>query len=375
MRVREPGGAAAVIGGIVVTTNQSCAARYTCRWMAEPLGVAVFGAGRAGASHARAVAATPGTRLLAVFDADEQRAASFAAAYDCQAYTDSDAVLRRPDVQLVMVALPNFLHARAALDAASAGKHIFLEKPMADTVEECDRMLDAVERAGVHLLVAHSQRYFASTVRARALLEGGSLGRPIFATDTWYKPFGVQSRLPWFLDRAAGGGMWLMNGAHMIDRTCWVLDTEVASVRAWIGSPFHQLSADDANMAFLMLGNGTHASIVHAGYRERGVQRCEVEVTCTDGMLRFDSYSSRLAVDKDGRYEPIAVEPVDAFTAELRNLVAAIEGREALRVPPAWGRHIVEVLLAAEESSRSGHEVAISPVPASTRAAAPGATA
>jgi len=338
--------------------------------MSEALGVAIFGAGRAGSSHARAVGQTPGTRLVAVFDADEQRANAFAEAHGCLAFTAAEQVLRRDDVQLVMVALPNFLHERATVDIASSGKHIFLEKPMADTIEECDRMLAAVERAGVQLLVAHSQRYFSSTIRARGLLEGGTLGRPVFATDTWYKPFGVQARLPWFLDRAAGGGMWLMNGAHMIDRTCWVLDTEVASVRAWIGSPFHHLSADDANIAFLVLRNGTHATIVHAGYRERGVQRCEVEITCTDGMLRFDSYSSQLAVDKDGSYAPIHVEPVDPFAAELRNLVAAIEGREPLRVAPAWGRHVVEVLLAAEESSRTGREIAISPVRHPARAAA-----
>jgi predicted dehydrogenase len=74
-------------------------------------------------------------------------------------------------------------------------------------------------------------------------------------------------------------------------------------------------------------------------------------------MLRFDSYSNRLAVDRDGAYSPIEVTRVDPFTAELQNLVAAVRGEEELRVSPAWGRHIVQVLLAAEESSRSGREV------------------
>src|SRR5207253_1927070 len=164
---------------------------------------------------------------------------------------------------------------RATVDSASAGKHVFLEKPMGDTLEECDRILDAVERAGVQLLVAHSQRYFAATIRTREILNSGELGEPVLATDTWYKPFLLENRLPWFRDRASGGGMWLMNGAHMIDRTCWVLDTEVASVRAWIGSPFHDLSADDACMVFLQLRNGLHAAIVHTGYRSRGVEKCE----------------------------------------------------------------------------------------------------
>ena len=323
------------------------------------IGVAIFGAGRAGQGHARAIGQTTGAGLVAVFDADPERAAAFAETHGCQAYASSDEVLERDDVQLIMVALPNFLHERATVEAASAGKHVFLEKPMADTLEECDRMLAAVERAGVQLLVAHSQRYFASTIRAREVLQSGQLGEPVFATDTWYKNFGVEVRLPWFLDRATGGGMWLMNGAHMIDRTCWVLDTEVESVRAWIGSPFHHLSADDANMAFLQLRNGRHATLVHAGYKTRGVDKCEVEVTCTDGMLLFDSYSNRLAVERDGAYAPIEVQRTEPFAEELKNLIGAIRGREALRVAPRWGRHIVEVLLAAEESSRTGREVTI----------------
>src|SRR5438132_7754694 len=139
------------------------------------LGVAIFGAGRAGHGHARAIEHTPDARLIAVFDADRERAESFAETHGCLAFTSSDDVLKRDDVDIVMVALPNFLHERATVDAASAGKHVFLEKPMADTLEECDRILAAVEKAGIQLLVAHSQRYFASTIRARAVLQGGEI--------------------------------------------------------------------------------------------------------------------------------------------------------------------------------------------------------
>ncbi|MCA1647837.1 MAG: Gfo/Idh/MocA family oxidoreductase [Chloroflexi bacterium] len=327
----------------------------------EPLGVVIHGAGRAGAGHARAIAATRGVRLVAVTDVDATRAEAFAESHGCLAFTDADAALARDDIQMAMVALPNFLHEPATVAAAAAGKHVFLEKPMADTLEQCDRILDAVDRAGVHLLVAHSQRYFASTIRAREIVQGGSIGEPIFATDTWYKPFGVAARLPWFLDRTTGGGMWLMNGAHMIDRTCWVLDSAVQSVKAWIGAPIHRIAADDSNMAMLTLRNGRHATIVHAGYAARGVEKCEVEVTCTEGMLVFDSYSNRVAVEDNGRYAPIEVERVDPFAAELQNLVSAINGQEQLKVMPAWGRHIVEVLLAAEESTRTGREIEIHP--------------
>src|SRR5437764_930477 len=93
---------------------------YTPVCMSE-LGVAIFGAGRAGHGHARAIEQTPDARLVAVFDVDRARADSFAETHGCRAFTSSDEVLRLKDVDLVMVALPNFLHERATIEAASAG--------------------------------------------------------------------------------------------------------------------------------------------------------------------------------------------------------------------------------------------------------------
>lgn len=323
------------------------------------LGVVLVGAGRVATAHARAVAGTEGVRLVAAADVDKERVEKFAAEHDCEAFTDYQDALKLDSVDIVMIGLPNWLHEQATIDACSAGKHVFIEKPMANRVEECDRMIAAAEKAGVQLLVAHSQRYFATTREARKIVQGGSLGSPIFATDTWYKAFGIETRPPWFLNRAQGGGMWLMNGAHMIDRSAWVLDSEVAAVKAWIGSPIHDIAADDANMALLHLKNGTHVSLAHTGYAKRGVARCEVEVACTGGMLLFDSYANMLKVDKDGAYEAIETERIDPFQAELENLVAAINGNEELEVSPAWGRHIVQVLNACEESSVTGREVVL----------------
>ncbi len=327
--------------------------------MAEELGVLILGAGRVSKGHALAIAETPGARLVGIFDIDQGRVAAFGEQHGCPGWTDLETALKEAEAQVVMIGLPNHLHAPTTIAAVEAGKHVFVEKPMANTVDECDQMIAAADRAGVKVLVAHSQRFFASTIRAKELLQGGSLGQPVFATDTWYKPFGIASRLPWFLDRAQGGGMWLMNGAHMIDRTCWVLDTEVVAVKAWITTKFHDIQTDDTNMALLQLKNGSYATIVHAGYSQRGVDKCEVEITCTEGMLRFDSYSNQLAIAQDGQYVPETITRLNPFTQELRNLVGAISGTEELRLTPQWGRHIMAVLEACEESSKSGHEVQV----------------
>ena len=326
--------------------------------MGETLGIGIIGAGRVAGAHIRAVQSTPGTRLVAVVDADLARARRRADEHGCEALDDYRRLLERDDVHLVMIGLPHWLHHEVTVNACRAGKHVFLEKPMADSVAECDDIINAQRESGVKLLVAHTQRYFASSIAAKRIVDSGELGRIVFATDTWYKSFGLEGRPAWFLDRNAGGGMWLMNGAHMIDRVAFMVNSRVAAVKAYIGNPIYNLKADDSYLALLQFENGVHATIVHAGWK-KGIDRCEVELVCTEGMLKFDSYSNQLYVGKEGTYEAISVERHDPFARELAELVAAIQTNSPLSVTPEYGRHIVQVLEACEESSRTRREVMI----------------
>jgi len=286
------------------------------------------------------------------------RAEKLANEHGCAAIGDYRQLLERDDIDIVMIGLPHWLHHEVTVNACRAGKHVFLEKPMADSVAECDDILAAQRENGVQLLVAHTQRYFASTIAAKKIIDSGELGQIVFATDTWYKSFGLEGRPAWFLDRARGGGMWLMNGAHMLDRVAYIVDSRIVAVKAYIGNPIYKLQADDSNMALVQFANGIYATIIHSGW-QKGINRCEVELVCTDGMLRFDSYSNQLAVGKDGTYGSIEVERHDPFARELADLVSAINTGSTLQVTPEYGRHIVQVLEACEESSRTGREVLI----------------
>jgi predicted dehydrogenase len=179
------------------------------------------------------------------------------------------------------------------------------------------------------------------------------------ARDVWTKAFGIESRPPWFVDRSRGGGMWLMNGAHMIDRCCWVLGSGVAAVRGWVGNPIHNAAADDASVAYLHLKNGLTVSLFHAGFKQRGNDQCGVEIVLTDGMVEFDSYSNRLQVAGNGSYEARPIERANPFVVEFARMVDSITTGAPLAVPTAWARHIVAVMLAVEESGRLGREVII----------------
>jgi predicted dehydrogenase len=126
------------------------------------LRVAVLGLGRVGPTHARAVSQAQGARLVAIAEVDERkREEALERLPDVEGIADYHDALARSDIDAVVIALPHWLHAQAAIDAAQAGKHILIEKPMATSVEECDAMLAAAQKSGVRLMVGHTQHVSA----------------------------------------------------------------------------------------------------------------------------------------------------------------------------------------------------------------------
>ncbi len=116
------------------------------------LGVGIIGAGSFGERHAQALAALDDVRLVAATRTNPAALAEFTARYGGRGYTDYHALLADPAVEAVVIATPHHLHTGAVETAARAGKHILLEKPMAPTLAECDRILAAADQAGVPLI-------------------------------------------------------------------------------------------------------------------------------------------------------------------------------------------------------------------------------
>ncbi len=328
------------------------------------LGVGIIGTGRVSGGHAKAVEQTPTTRLVAAADVDQGRVEQFAREHNCAPYTDYTELLARDDVDFVIVALPHWLHYGATVAAAAAKKHIFIEKPMAMTLDECDRMTEAAEANGVTIMVGHSEHFQAPNITARRILHSGQIGDIVFANDIWYKPFSVAMRPPWFLDRAQGGGMWQMNGAHMLDRIVWLMDSKVVAVKAWIGNPMVKQRADDSCAVMLDFASGTHAVFTHTGYaQDREGERSEGEYLCTGGGLKVNSrMNAGVWVATEHDYAPVPLDEVpggSGFTGEINQFAASILGGTPSPIGPEYARHIMDVLLAAEKSSETGREVMI----------------
>jgi predicted dehydrogenase len=329
---------------------------------ASPLGIGIIGGGRIASGHAQAVLANrPALALRAIASRAPDRAAELTAKFGGEAMTDWRRLLERADVGAVIIGLPNDEHAEAAIAAAKAGKHVLLEKPMALTLDECDAMIEAARAARVKLFVGHTQHFFAMNVVAHKILASGELGRVVTFTDTWYKPFGLSFRRPWFLDRSKGGGMWMMNGSHMIDRMIWLAGSKVVAVKAWIGNPLLGQQADDAAIAMLQHESGLCSTLVHGGYRV-GDERWIGEALCTNGMLKLSTFAPNPGVwvaRDDAGYQPVPYEDRDSMAAEVEAFAACIRDGGPEPVTPEHARHVMQVLLAAEESARRGREVVL----------------
>ena len=330
--------------------------------MEEDLGIGVVGYGRAGVSHMRAAQRAAGARLVGVAESSADRRAEVSKNFDCLTVADYRELLDRADVQIITIALPHWLHERAAVDAANAGKHILIEKPLAMEPDECDRINDAAARNGVKLMVGHSQHYSPFNLLARQRLQAGEIGDLIFQTVNWYKPLGLTSRPAWGMDRSKGGGMLQMNGAHMIDVCRWLADQPIVAVSGRVNNDVFgdRVKADDSFLAQLRFANGKLAGLAHVAY-ENGVEMYQHDVIGSRGQMRIASYPPNAGFwqSKDGAYEQVTAEGQrgQGFANELEDFIDTIRRDAPVPVDGAYGREIVAAMSALEESTRTGQEV------------------
>src|SRR5947208_1772751 len=140
---------------------------------------ALIGCGKVGQIHAAALRELPESEFVAVCDRDGARAAGFAEHHGTRAFTDVAAMLRDAAPQAVMVCTPHPLHAAAVIEAAAAGVHALVEKPLAANLADCDAMLAAARRAGTKLGVVSQRRFYEPVRRMQAAIDAGKIGRPV----------------------------------------------------------------------------------------------------------------------------------------------------------------------------------------------------
>ena len=213
----------------------------------DPLRAVVLGYGFIGAMHVEAAASVTDVEVVGVSGHRLDAATEFARRWGIDRVTDDWASLcAEPDVDLVIIGTPNSLHAEQAIHALDHGKHVLVEKPMATTVADADRMIAAAQRAERTLAVGHMWRYHPDVIALRDRVAAGEFGR-IVRTHGWgvHAGWGPSG---WFTDPAlAGGGALIDMGIHAIDTARFLLgDPEPTRVGASIGvGEFGDYDVDD----------------------------------------------------------------------------------------------------------------------------------
>jgi len=231
------------------------------------LRIGMAGLGQGAASTLPAIEAMPEYALVAGADLNPAMRAGFEATYaGAKAYDSIAAMCAAPDIDVVWVATPNRFHCEHAIEALRNGKHVVVEKPMAVTLEEADRMVAAAERYGVKLACGHTRSLSIWNRAMRRVALSGDLGAVTAIHISAYTDWLIRPRTADELDPEQGGGIVFRQGPHQIDTIRLLGGGLVRSVRAQTGRWLEARPVPGYYAAFLEFEDGTPATIMHNGY-------------------------------------------------------------------------------------------------------------
>jgi len=234
--------------------------------MAQKLRIGIAGLGRGFTVMLPTLARDPRVSLVAAADLRPEALARFAADFGGKTYDTVEALCADPTVDIVYVATPHQFHAHHAALAAQAGKHLLVEKPMAISIAECQAMIEAAQKANVHLVVGHSHSFDKPFARTRHLIERGEFGAVRMIAALNYTDFVYRPRRPEEFDSAHGGGVIFSQAAHQVDIVRLLVGAPARSVRAVTGVWDNKRPMDGAYAALLMFEGGVTATLTYSGY-------------------------------------------------------------------------------------------------------------
>jgi predicted dehydrogenase len=341
--------------------------------------LAIAGAGVIGRAHAERIRAVAGCELVALAD-PSPGAAQLARDTGVPLYTTLTEMLAvaRPDG--VILASPNALHVPGALECIAAGVTALVEKPVAESVTEAWRLVDAVDASGVPVLVGHHRRHSVVLEQSRALIQSGTLGRlvAVMASATFYKPDDYFDAGPW--RKLAGGGPILINLVHEIDNLRTLVG-EIVEVQALASNATRGFAVEDTVAINLRFENGALGTFMlsdtaatprsweqtsgeNKSYDHHADADCYV-IAGTRGSLQVPTMRQYTYEGEASWWQPLhctrhPLPDVDPLRRQLEHFAAVARREAEPRVTVRDATRTLEVTLAVAEAARTGQRVALS---------------
>jgi len=326
---------------------------------------AVIGVGYFGELHARGYAENPLADLVAVVDSDARRAVEVASRYGVKGYTSYDEMLEREEIDAVSIATPDDQHAGPAVSCARAGKDILLEKPMAPSLEEADRILSEVRRAGVKLMINFILRFDPRYVRAREEVSQGSVGDILTMWARRVSQLEAAKKYGRFSDLLRNVVI------HDIDQMNWLTGSKAQRVYGErVRKVCSEFGTDDAYMALVRYENGavgmletswvlpsSHPRFLDARLHIIGSNGGIYIDQNTDGILISDQQGFRAP---DLSYWPVSGGLLEGdLRAAIHHFLTCVADDRHPIVGGDDGRKALEIALAIKESCISGQPVSL----------------
>lgn len=338
--------------------------------MSENFRIAVVGCGRISKNHYDAIARVDGLDLVAVADILPERAQAAAAEHGVPGFQSLEAMLAGVECDIVTVATPSGLHPVHGTAAASAGKHVVSEKPMAISLKGADSLIAACAVNDVMLFVVKQNRLNPAIQLLKRAVEKGRFGRIHSANCTvrWARPQEYYDQAPWRGTWAMDGGAFMNQASHYVDLIQW-LAGPVESVAAMTATQERKIEAEDSGAAVLRFRNGaigvldvtmlTYPKNLEGSITILG-DRGSVKIGGT-AVNRVETWMFEDYDDDDKLIEAAATTPPSVYgfghQGYYRNVLRVLRGDAVPDTDGGEGRKSLEIIVAIYESARTGNAV------------------
>ncbi|MEX5214433.1 MAG: Gfo/Idh/MocA family oxidoreductase [Nitrospiraceae bacterium] len=315
--------------------------------------------------HVPALKRIPDIRVLAVTDLIESEARRVASHFGSTVCRSAEEVICHPGVQAVAICVPPALHVPIALAAISEGKGVFIEKPLAQSHDQIETLMEQAALMRVPAVVGYNLRWHPSVLRMKAAIDAGSLGKVLLIRSLFTNPVYRDAELPrWRRYRAEGGGVLHDLAAHHVDLWRFLFSAEVAEIDA---TAVDGVGQDETAALTAKLTNG---GVISAAFSAGTTDAQELEVYGTHGRLHFSCYSAegpvwqptrafglrhRLAmIGRRLRTVPVEIaawcgrdQMAESYRAQWRHVARCVRGEEVSRCTLDDGRRALDIVSAA----------------------------
>jgi UDP-N-acetyl-2-amino-2-deoxyglucuronate dehydrogenase len=345
----------------------------------KPIRFGVTGSGYMGRTHAEAIKliGPDQATLSAVWGGS--RAGELAQRFSIPCESTLEGLARRQDIDAVVVTTASQQHTADALAAIENGKHVLLEKPMALTVADCDRIIDAAKRNRVFLGLAFNLRFRTNPPKAKELIASGAIGQ--IQSMHWSMlrrlddNFGGDKVARWH--KSGNPGFYIDGLPHGIDAMRWFTGAEVTQVAAYCRSFLQNPDVEDTDAGILKFSNGSICSFhtTMAGHAPYPGEEARLSIVGSLGMLDIDNFGRMHLSDRAGGWRLVSTQPavpfadpeqafvslgrMQAFIDQIKAFIAGIHGQETRLASGADGRATIAVCEAVMASSRTGRFVSL----------------